>query len=226
MIDFPTEVNAQTLDENDLVQKKAILVYKISPTSFLTPTSQSILQSLEIQLNRAMSFQADYGYIFSERPLLNFSKHRFDKGAHSYHLKFEVKRYLARRKKITLSKLYLAFQTTFYIKNFKTNERPCLEWRYIPDNFPFSGYYECSQQGTEGTDFYKESAYGTYFKIGYQTISLKRFVFDAFIGPGLRFVQEFKYKYGKPMPQSDETEKHILPSLSFGFRIGYVLIER
>ena len=190
---------------------------KFSPLSLIDPLS-SIQFALEYQIAEKTSLQHELGYI---TPLL----YREDLGyKQSSGLRFrsEFRVFLGRQGPV-LTGFYLAPELLFIHFRY---ERNAIYGQDCSDPYTCA-YYQYKDYTVQ------KQVYGVHQKIGFQSIS-SRFLIDLYTGIGYRHVRvrnidappQYEY-YDDFSFSSRKTEGNYgLPSLSFGFKLGYLLSKK
>ncbi len=207
---LPYGVKGQQTPAEPFVRQAPIV--KFSPLSLLDGTS-SIQFALEHQLGKHTALQHEAGFIL---PVNNF-----DTGIHSKYgvrLRNEFRLYLTPGSN-QLRGLYIAPELLFMYYRGYRNEvfgREC-------DGTNGCAYFEYMDHLSQ------KQVYGLHQKIGLQEVIFKRVVVDIYAGLGFRHVRV--REYDRPeftnwrgfIDFRKQHGNHTLPSLSLGFKVGYIL---
>lgn len=193
-------------------------IIKFSHLSLLDPL-QSIQFALEHQLGGKFSLQHELGYIFNYEnyDIFSFSSYTQSRGIR---LRNELRFYLDRDAQGPEG-FYFAPELLYNFVRFNKrasvgrdcNGADCQYFEYM--------YYRAQKQ-----------VFALHLKVGYQELIFNRLAFDIYGGLGGRHVKEVNIHPPKGLQANDRFhyngEKYISnwPSVSLGFKLGYLLVKR
>lgn len=189
---------------------------KFSPLSLLDPLS-SVQFALEYQIAEKNSLQHEVGYITQ----MLYNEELGYKESSGIRLRNELRIYLG-RKGLSLNGFYLAPELLFIHFRY---ERNAIFGQECSDPYTCQ-YYQYKDYTIQ------KQVYGFHQKVGFQSIS-NRFVADLYTGIGYRHVRvrnidtpPFNEVGGDFIGIRKTEGTYGLPSLSFGFKLGYLLSKK